>query len=114
MSDCLFCRIVRREIPAKIAYENDHVLAFHDISPQAPVHVLVIPKVHVESIAKLEDAHRGLAAELLLAAQQVARDNGVEATGYRTVANTGAHGGQSVFHLHFHVLGGRPLGWPPG
>jgi histidine triad (HIT) family protein len=114
MSDCLFCRIVRGEIPAKIVYENEHVLAFHDIQPQAPVHVLVIPKVHVESLAQLTGEHRELAAELLFAVQQVARITGIEGSGYRTVANTGAHGGQSVFHLHLHVLGGRPLGWPPG
>jgi len=114
MSNCLFCRIARGEIPAKIAFETDQVVAFHDVNPQAPVHVLVIPKTHVESLAALQDEQRGLAAELLLAVQRVARETGVEATGYRTVANTGAHGGQSVFHLHFHVLGGRPLGWPPG
>jgi histidine triad (HIT) family protein len=114
MSDCLFCRIIRKEIPAKILFETEHVLAFHDIQPQAPVHVLVIPKIHVESLAQLEESHRALAGELLLAIQRVARETGIEATGYRTVANTGAHGGQSVFHLHFHVLGGRPLRWPPG
>ncbi|MDW8249828.1 MAG: histidine triad nucleotide-binding protein [Myxococcales bacterium] len=114
MSDCLFCRIVRGEIPAKVVYENDHVLAFHDIQPQAPVHTLVIPKIHVESLARLGAQQRELAAELVLGVQQVARLTGVESSGYRTVANTGAHGGQSVFHLHLHVLGGRPLSWPPG
>jgi histidine triad (HIT) family protein len=114
MSDCLFCRMVRGEIPVKVFHENEHVLAFHDIHPQAPTHLLVIPKVHVESLAQLAEGHRALMAELLLAVQQVARAAGIEEAGYRTVANTGVHGGQSVFHLHFHVLGGRPLSWPPG
>lgn len=114
MSDCLFCRIARKEIPAKIAFEDEQVVAFHDVNPQAPVHILVIPREHVASVAAL-GAHQGeLAAALLLAVQRVAREAGVAETGYRTVANTGAHGGQSVHHLHFHVLGGRPLGWPPG
>jgi histidine triad (HIT) family protein len=98
----------------KVFHENEHVLAFHDIHPQAPTHLLVIPKVHVESLAQLAEGHRALMAELLLAVQQVARAAGIEEAGYRTVANTGVHGGQSVFHLHFHVLGGRPLSWPPG
>lgn len=114
MSDCLFCRIIHREIPAKIAYEDDQVLAFHDVHPQAPTHVLVIPKKHVESLDALTEADAGLAAALLAGVQRVARDTGIASTGYRTVANTGAHGGQSVFHLHLHVLGGRPLSWPPG
>lgn len=114
MSDCLFCRIVRREIPAKVLYENEHVLAFHDINPQAPAHVLVIPKIHVESVAHLGENHRELAAELLFSTQQVARMLDVETAGYRIVTNIGEDGGQTVFHLHFHVLGGRSLSWPPG
>lgn len=112
MSGCLFCRIIRKEIPAKIALETERVLAFHDIQPQAPTHILVIPKEHVESLAQLGSGELG--GELLMAAQRAAREAGVEAGGYRVVANTGVHGGQSVFHLHLHVLGGRPMGWPPG
>jgi histidine triad (HIT) family protein len=112
--NCLFCRIVRKEIPANLALETEHVLAFHDLHPQAPTHVLVIPKVHVASLDALTADHRDAAGELLLAVARVAREAGVAETGYRTVANTGDHAGQSVPHLHFHVLGGRRLGWPPG
>ena len=113
-SSCLFCRIVKREIPARILFESDHLLAFHDVNPQAPVHVLVIPKAHVVSLSELEGSQRELAAELLFGAQRAAREAGVEGGGYRVVTNKGGHGGQSVMHLHLHVLGGRALGWPPG
>lgn len=113
MSDsCLFCRIVRREIPADFVYESDAVLAFRDIGPKAPTHVLVIPKAHVPSLDALEDSD--LAAQLMLAAGHVARLSGVAASGYRTVINTNDDGGQTVHHLHLHVLGGRSLTWPPG
>lgn len=113
-ASCLFCKIVAKQIPARVAFETDRVLAFHDIHPQAPTHVLVIPKEHVDSLEKLEAGQGELAAALLLGVQRAARDAGVAATGYRTVVNTGEHGGQSVGHVHFHVLGGRPLSWPPG
>ncbi|MBM3268835.1 MAG: histidine triad nucleotide-binding protein [Candidatus Sericytochromatia bacterium] len=108
--DCLFCKISAGTIPAKIAYQDEHCVAFHDINPQAPVHVLVIPRKHVPSVADIPD---DLCAPLLSAADKVARDLGVGES-YRLVTNKGADAGQSVFHLHWHVLGGRRLGWPPG
>lgn len=112
MSSCLFCRIVERSIPAQIVAETETCLAFRDISPQAPVHVLVITKVHTDSLATLTDP--ATAGELLTLAADVARQLGVDAAGYRVVLNTGADGGQSVGHLHAHVLAGRQLDWPPG
>lgn len=115
MSDeCLFCRIVRREIPADIVFEDDRVLAFRDIQPRAPIHLLVIPKRHVASTDELRADHAEDVAAVVLAAAQVARDQGVDDTGYRLVMNCGKDGGQAVFHLHLHLLGGRPLAWPPG
>jgi histidine triad (HIT) family protein len=113
MSDsCLFCRIVRREIPATVIREDEHTLAFRDIDPKAPTHVLVIPKVHVASLNGVSDP--ALVGRLLLAAKEIARDEGIDGSGYRTVMNAGADAGQSVFHVHLHLLGGRRLGWPPG
>lgn len=112
MSDCLFCRIVRGEIPATKVAENEHCLAFRDIMPQAPVHVLVIPKRHYRSLDEVPDAT--VVGEMSMMAQAVARSEGIAATGYRAVMNTGADGGQTVGHLHMHVLGGRAHGWPPG
>ena len=113
MSDsCLFCRIVRGEIPAAIVAESDHALAFRDINPQAPVHILVIPRQHVASQAEASDAV--LLGEVALLAARVASAEGLDAAGYRTVMNTGADGGQTVHHLHMHVLGGRAMHWPPG
>ena len=114
MSDCLFCKIVARTIPAALVYEDDLVVAFDDINPQAPIHSLVIPRKHFTSIAELQDADVMLLGRLLLAANAVAKKKGIADSGYRFVVNTGAHGGQSVFHLHLHVLGGRHMGWPPG
>lgn len=111
-ADCLFCRIVDGAIPATIVARNDHALAFRDIDPKAPTHVLVIPAQHVASLAEATDAAQ-LGALLSLAAE-VARLEGVAESGYRVVANTGSDGGQSVSHLHLHVLGGRAMGWPPG
>ncbi len=112
MSACLFCRILRGEIPAKVVAESDDALAFHDIAPQAPVHVLVIPKVHYTSLVETPDG-RAMAAVSELA-KRVARELGVEGSGYRLVVNTGADGGQTVHHLHLHLLAGRALHWPPG
>jgi len=112
-ADCLFCRIVAREIPATLVHETDRVLAFRDISPQAPVHVVVIPKDHHTDVSALTAVDPALAGELLTAVADVARAEGLT-TGFRTVVNTGADGGQTVFHVHAHVLGGRGLGWPPG
>ncbi|HEX6597899.1 MAG TPA: histidine triad nucleotide-binding protein [Gemmatimonadaceae bacterium] len=111
-SDCLFCRIVRREIPATIVREDEHTLAFRDIDPKAPTHVLVIPKTHVASLADAPDA--ATLGRVLLAAAQIAKDEGIETSGYRTVINTGADAGQTVHHVHVHLLGGRHLKWPPG
>jgi histidine triad (HIT) family protein len=110
----LFTRIVNREIPAKIVYEDDDVLAFEDISPKAPTHVLVIPKKEITSLDALTDDDATVMGRLMLAIRRVARDLGVAESGYRVVANTGADGGQSVDHLHFHLLAGRPMTWPPG
>ncbi|HKP00375.1 MAG TPA: histidine triad nucleotide-binding protein [Nitrospiraceae bacterium] len=114
MSDCLFCKIVARTIPAALVYEDDLVVAFDDINPQAPIHSLVIPRKHFTSIAELQDADAMLLGRLLLASNTVAKNKGIADSGYRFVINTGADGGQSVFHLHLHVLGGRHMGWPPG
>lgn len=113
MSDsCLFCRIVRRELPATIVLENEHCVAFRDLNPQAPVHVLVVPRDHIDSLDTARDA--SVIGEVLLAAAEIARQEGIAETGYRTVFNTNAGAGQTVFHLHAHVLGGRHLSWPPG
>lgn len=109
----IFKRIIDREIPAKIVYEDDLCLAFHDVSPQAPIHVLVIPKKEIASLAQAGEADGALLGHLLLTARKLAVDLGL-ANGYRTVLNCGRDGGQSVDHLHVHLLGGRALGWPPG
>ncbi len=113
MTDCLFCRIISGEVPSKKVYEDDHTYAFEDINPQAPTHVLVIPKQHVRGLkeARAEDAE--IIGRCHLAAAFIARDREIE-DGYRTVLNVGPKAGQSVFHLHVHLLGGRRLGWPPG
>lgn len=111
MSDCIFCKLVNREIQPDIVYESDQVLAFRDINPKAPTHILVIPKPHVETLDALDD--RNLAGELLLSARRVAELVGL-ANGYRLVINCKAEGGQEVYHLHLHLLGGRQLTWPPG
>ena len=114
MSTCLFCSIVARKIPATIELENDDVLAFRDIHPMAPTHVLVIPKKHVVGVHEAGPQDVELLGRVLLAARDVAEKLGLEPGGYRLVINQGAAAGQSVFHLHSHVLGGRPLAWPPG
>ncbi len=113
MSDTLFTRIIRREIPADIVYEDDLCLAFKDINPQAPVHLLIIPKTPIATINDIQEDQRELAGHLLWAAGQIARDLGIDEEGYRTVMNCNEHGGQTVFHIHLHLLGGKPLGWPP-
>jgi len=114
LSDCLFCRVARGEIPARIVYETELLLAFEDIHPQAPQHILLIPRAHIPSVAHLGEGEGRVAGELLLAAGEVARRTGLEARGYRVVANVGEEGGQTVPHLHLHLLGGRPMSWPPG
>jgi histidine triad (HIT) family protein len=112
--DCLFCRIVQREIPATIVYEDDRVLAFNDIDPKAPTHVLLIPKRHIESLNDLQPDDDQLVGELTRRAAAIAKERGVSAGGFRTVFNTNRDAGQSVFHIHLHLLGGRHLAWPPG
>ena len=114
MSTCIFCRIVARDIPSEIVHENDHVLAFRDLRPVAPTHVLVIPKRHEAAVREAEDGDVELLGQVMLGARDVARKLGLVAGGYRVVMNNGEDAGQTVFHLHAHVLGGRSLQWPPG
>jgi histidine triad (HIT) family protein len=114
MSDCLFCQIVQKHIPAKIVYEDGRTLAFDDINPQAPVHTLIIPKQHVAAVQDVNDQDSSLIAHLLMTCTKVAKLKGLAQSGYRIVTNTGRDAGQTVFHLHLHVLGGRHLSWPPG
>lgn len=114
MTDCLFCKMASGDMKPDVVAENDHALAFRDINPQAPTHVLVIPKRHIATIDDLDKGDRELVGELYLMAKQVARQEGIAESGYRTVMNCGEGGGQLVFHIHLHVLGGRQMGWPPG
>lgn len=114
MSDCLFCKIVEKTIPSKLVHEDDRAVAFEDINPQAPTHVLVVPRRHVASVSELAAPDAGLLGHLMLTAAAVAKQKGIAESGYRVVVNTGRNGGQTVFHLHLHVLGGRPMHWPPG
>lgn len=114
MSTCLFCKIIEREIPSSIVYEDDHLLAFEDVNPQAPLHVLVIPKRHIASLNDLDASHDELVGAIVRRGATIASERGFSARGFRTVFNTNADAGQTVFHIHLHVLGGRGLGWPPG
>lgn len=114
MSDCLFCKIINGDIPGDIVYQDDDVIGFNDINPVAPNHVLFIPRKHISTINDIELADAELIGKLFLAAKQVAEDRGVAAEGYRTVMNCNAGAGQTVFHIHLHMLSGRPLTWPPG
>lgn len=114
MTDCVFCKIVAGQIPAKLLYQDEHLTAFHDINPQAPVHVLIIPNRHVESLASLGAEDAEAAGRLLAIAHQLAQATGVDQSGYRVVFNVGPDAGMAVYHLHAHLLGGRRLGWPPG
>jgi len=111
---CVFCRIVRKELPAKVLFEDERILAFEDIRPKAPVHVLVIPKAHFASLNEAPEGAEALLGEMLLRARALAREKGVDESGYRIVLNTAGDSGQEVLHIHFHVLGGRRLSWPPG
>ena len=112
--DCLFCRIASMEVPADIVFEDDTVIAFRDITPKAPVHILLIPRQHITSAASLTDANGPMLGRLFAIAAQIARDEGVAKSGFRMTTNSGAGAGQSVPHLHFHLMGGRQMGWPPG
>jgi histidine triad (HIT) family protein len=112
--DCLFCNIIDRQIPASIVYEDDRVLAFNDINPQGPTHVLVVPKQHIASLNELAEGDDQIIGELVRRAAAIAKERGVSAGGFRTVFNTNRDAGQTVFHIHLHLIGGRSLAWPPG
>ncbi|MDI1448417.1 histidine triad nucleotide-binding protein [Polyangium sp. 6x1] len=111
---CIFCKVAKREIPARIVFEDDDLVAFHDINPVAPIHVLVIPKQHISGIGEVTADQAEVLGKLLVAARRVAEDAGLMPSGFRVVINHGQHAGQTVHHIHVHVLGGRPLAWPPG
>jgi histidine triad (HIT) family protein len=112
--DCVFCKIARKEILAKAVFEDDTILAFEDMNPQAPAHVIIIPKNHIDKVSDLTEKEAGLIGRLVLAAKEIARKAGIADSGYRIVANCNKDGGQAVFHLHLHLLGGRAMTWPPG
>tara|TARA_B110000438_G_scaffold1095_1_gene1075 strand:+ start:690 stop:1034 length:345 start_codon:yes stop_codon:yes gene_type:complete len=114
MNDCLFCKMIAGEIPCNIVYENESVFAFRDIDPKAPTHILLIPRKHIRSINELGESDQTLAGELLLIAKKIAKDEGIDESGFRTIFNTNSDGGQTVFHIHMHILGGRKMAWPPG
>jgi histidine triad (HIT) family protein len=114
MTDCIFCQIIGGTIPAKKLYEDDQVIAFDDVNPQARVHILVIPKRHLVSLDDTQDSDAALLGQLLIVCAKMAREHGIVESGYRVVANTGRGAGQTVLHLHWHVLGGRSFEWPPG
>lgn len=114
MSDDLFIKIIEREIPADIVFEDDELLAFRDINPQAPVHILIVPKRRIPTINDLGDDDAALVGQMVLAARKLAADEGLSSDGYRLVFNCNEHGGQSVYHIHLHLLGGRQMNWPPG
>ena len=114
MDNCLFCKIIAGEIPSSKVYEDEHCFAFNDISPQAPTHILIVPKVHFDSLDKAEENHKTVMGHMMFTAAEIAREKGFAADGYRVVINTNRNGGQTVFHLHLHLLGGRPFIFPPG
>jgi histidine triad (HIT) family protein len=114
MSNCIFCKIVKKEIPAKIEYEDEDMIAFHDLSPQAPIHILIIPKKHIESLDKISESDRELFGNIIFQISRLAKKLGIHESGYRVVNNIGKDGGQTVSHIHFHLLGKRQLKWPPG
>jgi len=114
MDDCLFCKIVEKQIPAEIVYENDKVLAFKDIDPKAPVHILIIPKEHITTLNDMKEKHTEVMGQIILVAKSLAKEFGIDEKGYRTVFNCNKEGGQAVYHIHLHLLGGRQMSWPPG
>ncbi len=114
MAQCLFCQIIDRDIQASVVYEDDRVVAFNDVNPQAPTHVLIVPRRHIASLNELTDDDNDLVGELVHRAAAIAKERGISASGYRTVFNTNSDAGQSVFHIHLHLLGGRSMHWPPG
>ena len=112
--ECIFCRIIRKEIPGDVVYEDEDILAFNDINPQAPVHVLVITKDHISGINELQDTDKDVICHLMSVIRKIAQEKKIDKSGYRVVINTGKDAGQAVQHIHFHLLGGKPFGWPPG
>ncbi len=114
MDDCIFCKIVRKEIPSRIVYEDENILAFEDIEPVAPVHLLIIPKIHISSLNEVNDEHKDLIADIIITIKELAKELELSEDGYRVVNNCGDLGGQTVNHLHFHLVGERQMKWPPG
>ena len=114
MNECLFCNMVSGAMPCDKVYENEYVLAFRDIDPKAPTHILIIPKKHITTLNEINKNDQDLLGELLLTAKKIAKDEGIDTSGYRTVFNCNSDGGQTVFHIHMHLLGGRQMAWPPG
>ncbi len=114
MSDCLFCKMIAGEIPTDVVYQDEHVFAFRDINPQAPLHVLIVPRIHIATLNDLQPDHNQLVGHLFVVAKKIATDEGVADSGYRTVINCNAEAGQSVYHIHLHLLAGRQMHWPPG
>ncbi|MCF6095928.1 histidine triad nucleotide-binding protein [Thermovorax subterraneus] len=112
--ECIFCKIVKKEIPASVVYEDEDVLAFKDINPQAPIHLLIIPKNHLSSIMEVDENNGDIVKKIVKVVQSLAKENNIDKKGFRLVVNTGDDGGQTVHHLHFHLLGGRFMTWPPG
>lgn len=114
MNDCIFCKIIKKKIPSKIVYEDDISFAFEDINPQAPVHTLIIPKKHIPTLLDIKDSDFGLIAHLIKVAKDIARWKGISDRGFRLVTNCNPESGQTIYHIHIHLLGGRPMHWPPG
>jgi len=114
MSDCLFCKIINKEINSDILFEDDDVLAFRDINPQAPIHILIVPKKHISTINDLQQEDKALTGKIILTAQSLAKQENIDENGYRLVFNCNSEGGQEVYHIHLHLLGGRRMQWPPG
>ena len=114
MNDCLFCKIISKEIPSDCVCENENIYAFRDINPQAPVHILIIPKTHISTINDVDDNQKLLVGEIFLTSKKLAEKEGIAENGYRTVFNCNKNGGQQVYHIHLHLLGGRQMTWPPG
>ncbi|WP_415887214.1 histidine triad nucleotide-binding protein [Neptuniibacter sp. QD37_6] len=111
--DCLFCKIINKEIPAEIIYEDEHVIAFNDISPQAPTHALIIPRKHIATLNDISAEDTEIVGHMVKTAGTIAKQLGIDESGYRTVFNCNSDGGQTVYHIHLHLLGGKPMGWPP-
>ena len=114
MSNCIFCQIINGKIPCNKVYEDDKILAFKDINPEAPVHIVVVPKQHIQSVLDLDENNISITVDIFNAINKIAKQLGIDKDGFRVVANTGINGGQTVAHLHYHILGGRSLQWPPG